>query len=141
MNRTIFTPEDADDLCKWLVGLPLPFTVTVKDGKARTLNQNALLHKWYGEISKHDGDKTSKEVKGECHHDYGLDIRMRDEQFAWVWKQTGARMTYEQQCALLASETLAVSSAMTTAELREYMDAMLRDYTLKGYRLTIPEDR
>lgn len=103
----------------------------------RSLNQNALLHKWFDQIAKRDGDKTARDVKGELHHKYALDIRLRDEQFAWVWAQTGAKLTYEQQCSLLSSETLGMSSQMTTKELREYMDAIHRDYSW----LPLPEDR
>lgn len=104
---------------------------------ARSLNQNALLHKWFGEIAKREGDKTAKDVKGELHHKYGLNIRLRDDQFAWVWERTGAKMTYEQQCSLLASETLGMSSKMTNKEMREYMDAIHMDYPW----LPVPEDR
>ena len=138
-TRAIMTPEQADALCKWLVGLPFPFTVTVKDGVARTLSQNALLHRWIGEIAKHRGDVTAKEVKGECHRQWALDIRLRDPQFAYVWHRATADMTYEQECALLASEILGVSSAMTKAELTEYMDALSAHWRAEGVRLTDPD--
>ena len=107
----------------------------------RTTNQNALLHKWYGQIAKHEGDRSAKDVKGECHHKWALDIRLRDEQFAWVWERTGALLPYEKQCSLLASETLGISSRMTTAELKEYLDAIEQHYRPLGVKLAEPEDR
>lgn len=108
---------------------------------ARTTNQNALLHKWYGQIADHYGDRSAKDVKGECHHKWALDIRLRDDQFAWVWGKTGALLPYEKQCSLLASETLGISSRMTTAELKEYLDAIERHYRPLGVKLAEPEDR
>lgn len=107
----------------------------------RSLSQNALLHKWFGEISAHFGDRTETQIKGECHHKYGLVRRLKDPQFEWVWARTGAHLSYEQQCGLLASETLGVSSKMKSPELRAYMDEMHRDYADQGLHLTLPEDR
>lgn len=124
-----------------LVGLPLPFSLTIGDGEARSLSQNALLHKWFGEVARHFGDTDAGQVKGQCHEKYGLPIKLRNEQFAWLWKQTGARMNYEQRCKLLASGEFSISSGMTVPELREYMDAMMADYSQQGVHLTAPEDR
>jgi hypothetical protein len=135
------TPEHARRLADMLVGLPLPFSMTIGDGDARTLSQNALLHKWFGQIAAHFGDRDAMTVKGECHHKFGLPIKLRNEQFAWVWKQTGAKLTYSQQCNYLASGTLNVSSGMSVKELTEYMDAMARDYREQGVDLIDPEAR
>ena len=101
----------------------------------RTTNQNALLHKWYGQIAKHEGDRSAKDVKGECHHKWALDIRLRDDQFAWVWERTGALLPYEKQCSLLASETLGISSRMSTAELNEYLSEIENHFAPMGVHL------
>ena len=105
----------------------------------RSLSQNALLHMWFGEIAKHFGDRSAQDVKGECHRDLGLSIRLRDEQFAWVWQKTGARLDREKQAALLASECLNLSSGMSVKDLREYMDEIERHYRAQGVPLTHPE--
>lgn len=107
----------------------------------RTLSQNALLHKWYGEIAAHFGDRSAQDVKGECHRDLGLTIRLRDEQFGWVWNQTGRKLNREQQASLLASGCLGLSSGMTPKELREYMDFIEQTYRPMGVNLTKPEDK
>lgn len=140
-TRHAVTPQEATDLASWLVGLTLPFTMTVSEGKLRSLSQNSLLHKWFGEISAQSGDMTDNDVKGECHHKYGLPIRLVDPQFSWVWERTGAKFSYEKQCSLLASGTLGISSKMKSPQLKKYMDAMNRDYTQRGLRLTQPEAR
>lgn len=135
------TSGHAKRLSEMLVGLPLPFSMTIGDGDARTLSQNALLHKWFGEVARHFGDINFIGAKGQCHHQYGLPIRQRNEQFAWVWKQTGAKLDHERQCKMLASGTLNISSAMSVKELTEYMDAMKREYAEQGCFLSDPELR
>jgi hypothetical protein len=138
-RRHIVTRQEAESLAEFLVGLSPPFTVSWTEGGKRSLDQNALLHKWYGEVASQSRDTTAMQVKGQCHVAYGLPIRLRDEAFAWVWKQSGARLSYEKQCRLFERGTFAMTSAMTTKELSEYMDAMSRDYRAEGFRLTDPE--
>jgi hypothetical protein len=125
----VMTADQAQRLVRNLAGLPLPFTVTVTEGEIkRTTAQNALIHQWFGQIAKHRGDCTMLDVKGECHHRWGLPIKMRYVQFAWIWERTGAHLDYEKQCAFLACPEIKVSSAMTVKELSEYMDAMQAHY-------------
>lgn len=105
----------------------------------RTNDQNALLHQWFKEIADHYGDRSARQVKGECHRDIGLTYRLRDPVFAWVWKHTGPLLTPEQQAEYLVSGAVTFSSAMNTATLSEYMDEIERTYRMRGVRLTIPE--
>lgn len=111
----------------------------IPPGEKRTGQQNRTLHMWFGEIAKHLGDRDATQIKGECHRKWGLTIRLRDPKFAWVWKHSGEKLSYEKQCKLLASGVLNVSSGMSVAELSEYMDAILRDYREGGIYLTDPE--
>jgi len=133
------TPDEAAHLADRLGRIPLPFTVTVGPAGVRTLSQNALLHKWFGEVAKQRGDVDMLDVKGECHQKWGLAIKRRCPQFAWIWAQTGAKLPHEKQCKLLASGNLNVSSSMTKPELSEYMDAMSREYRQRGFSLTDPD--
>jgi len=106
----------------------------------RSLKANALLHLWFKEIADHLGDRSALDVKGECHRDLGLVIRLRDPQFNWVWARTGALLDYEKQSKMLASGVLDFSSAMSTADLSAYMDEISRFYEAKGVRLTRPNE-
>ncbi|KZY50996.1 hypothetical protein A3734_06450 [Sulfitobacter sp. HI0054] len=141
MMRQALTPEQAGRLAEWVEGLTPPFTLTMREGKVRTISQNSLLHKWYGEIARQKGDRTAAQVKGQCHREYGLAIKLRDPQWAWIWNHSAGALDYERQCKVLASGVFNVSSSMTVAELTEYMDAMQQDYTAQGVRLTQPEDK
>ena len=109
--------------------LPLVKNLVARLTFKRTLSQNALIHVWFDEIAKHRGDVTAFDVKGELHRKFGLPIRLRNPQFAWVWHQTGAALDYEKQCKLLACGVLNVSSGMTKKELKEYADEIQREYS------------
>lgn len=119
--------------------LEKPFMVDITPGDKRSLSQNNLLHMWFDQIAKHFGDIDSNTVKGQCHRKWGLTIRMKDPQFAWLWERTGAHLDYERQCGLLASGNFNVSSKMSKPDLSRYMDAMRQHYDELGVRLTDPE--
>lgn len=140
-DHRVHTSEDFQQVVAEMHGMSFPFTVSLRKGGKRSLSQNALLHKLYGEIAEHFGDRTPHDVKGEAHYAYALPIRLRDEKFAWVWERSGANLPAEKQRALLASGVLGVSSGMTTKELKEYLDQIYIAYTQAGVRLTTPEDR
>ena len=140
-DHRIHTSEGFQQLVSEMHGMSFPFTVTLRKGGKRSLSQNSLLHKLFGEIAEHFGDRTAHDVKGEAHYAYGLPIRLRNEGFAWVWERTGARLPVEKQRSLLASGVLGVSSGMTSRELKEYIDQIYIAYTQAGVRLTVPEDR
>lgn len=120
-------------------GFEKPVTIAWSPGDKRSLSQNALLHKWYGEVAAQLGDTDATTIKGQCHRRFGLTIRLRDEGFAWIWERTGAHMPYEKQCRLLGSGILGVSSKMTKPEFTEYMEAMRQHYAEAGIHLTDPE--
>ena len=137
----VISADEAQRLAGMITGLPLPFAVTITEGEIkRSTEQNALLHKWYGQVAKAT-HSDMVHVKGECHHKWGLPIKLRNPQFAWVWKHSGEKLNYEKQCALLASGVLNISSSMTVKELSEYMDAMAAFYRGQGIALVDPEER
>lgn len=138
-QRAVTSKEQAERLAAYLVAMPLPYQITVREGGNRSLEQNALLHRWYGVIAKHMHESAS-DVKGRCHREYGLPIRLRDPQFAWLWNNSAGQLPYEKQCKVLASGQFQISSKMTTTELSEYMDAMQREYAAQEIHLTSLKD-
>lgn len=135
----VLTEHEAQKVAGMITGLPLPFTITIGDGDKRTLSQNSLLHKWYGEIAKHLGDMTAAQVKGQCHVAYGVPIRRRDPIWSRVWERMFDGLTYEQQCFLFERGILAMTREMSVKELTEYMDAVQGHYRAQGVPLTDPE--
>ena len=134
-TRSAITPEQAGRLAEWIEGLTPPFTITMKEGVARTIPQNSLLHVWFEQISKHFGDTTPAQVKGDCHFKWGLSIRLRDPQFAWIWNESAAPLSEERQRKVLSTKVFSVSSGMEKTELTEYMNEIEQFYAPQGVML------
>ena len=77
-TRSVMTREQSDALIAYLAALPMPFTVNVREGKVRSLSQNALLHKWFGEIAAQT-HSSADQVKRECKFYQGCPILMADD--------------------------------------------------------------
>jgi hypothetical protein len=135
----VLSEQEAQRVASMITGLPLPFTITIGDGDKRSLSQNALIHKWFGQIAAHYGDMTAMQVKGECHVAYGVPIRRRDPVWSRVWERMFDGLTYEQQCFLFERGILAMTREMTVKQLTEYMDAMQAHYRAEGVALMDPE--
>ena len=142
-QTTILRGPEQREYAKRLIDEAKPDSVvTISDHKeSRTAAQNRTLHMWFGQVAKHQGDVDALDVKGMCHRNWGLTIKLRCKQFAWLWERTGALLDYEKQCKLLASGQFNVSSGMNTEELSEYLDGMSRHFRSEGVYLTDPEAR
>jgi hypothetical protein len=136
MMRSAVTPEQAGRLAEWVEGLPVPFTLTFKEGKVRTISQNALIHKWFGEIAKQTHSPID-EVKRECKLKQGCPILMADDPAFCAFLQHLKNLTYEQK--LEAMDYVSVTSAMTTKQLSQMGDAMRAKYLPQGIHMTDPE--
>jgi len=135
-TRQILTPEQAARVSEYIAGLPLPVTITIREGTIRTNPQNDLLWKWNEEIARHLGDCTAADVHRENKLRIGCAIRMRDPKFR-QFVQSLSGLTYEQK--LDAMDIIPVTSAFTVAEMREYMDTVSQKWAQRGVTLTIPE--
>lgn len=116
--------------------MPIPFTLTVKEGKVRTLSQNALLHKWFGEIAKQTHE-TADQVKRECKFYQGCPILMADDPQFVAFLSNLKNLTVEEKIA--AMDYISVTSVMTTKQLSAMCDAVEAKYLPQGVRLTQPE--
>ena len=135
-TQRVVTTNQAQRLADMIVGLPLPFTVTVTEGEIRTNPQNDLLWKWNEEIARHRGDMTAMEVHRENKLLIGCPICMRNDAFkAFVGKLS--HLTYEEK--LDAMDFVSVTSRMTVKEMSEYMDAVHAKFTARGVCMTDPE--
>lgn len=136
--RTAITPQEAGRIAEWIEGLPTPFTLTVSEGRKRTLSQNALLHKWFTEIAKQT-HSTPDQVKRECKFYQGCPILMADDPQFVGFIRNLSHLTIEAKIA--AMDYVSVTSVMTTAQLSTFSDAVQAKYLAQGVRLTDPEAR
>tara|TARA_R110000772_G_C13177610_1_gene427695 strand:+ start:65 stop:484 length:420 start_codon:yes stop_codon:yes gene_type:complete len=138
MMRAALTAQDAGRLAEWVEGLPIPFTLTMREGKVRSLNQNALLHKWFGEIAKQT-HSTADQVKRECKFYQGCPILMAEDPQFVAFLSHLKSLTIEQKIA--AMDYISITSVMTTKQLGAMCDAVEAKYLPQGIRLTQPEDK
>lgn len=90
--------------------------ISIKAGKDRSLDQNAILHAWINQIATELREQTAAEVKAECKLTIGVPIlRAEDEEFRQFYDKSIKLMTYEDK--LLAMSFCPVTSLMTVKQL------------------------
>ena len=111
---------------------------TLSVGKDRSLEQNALLHKWFGEVSEQRGDCTPGEVKMDCKRRFFIPIlRGDDEAFNAMMKDLSG-MAEDAKLKLI--ELLPVTSICTVKQMRRGMDDMFMTLSADGVVLTDPAE-
>jgi len=112
--------------------------VTLSFGRDRSLEQNALIHKWFGEISEQRGEHTAAETKVICKRMFFIPIlRAEDEEFNAILVSLSG-MPEEQKMHLI--DLLPVTSICTVKQMSKGMDDMFLHYSGMGVELTQPEE-
>ena len=114
------------------------FTVTINTGKKRTLNQNAISHAWYLQVSREEGEYTPENIKNLCKFHFGLPIlRGEDEEYNSYCADVIDPLPYENK--IKAMTYMPVTSFMSTKQLSEYMEHVQRHYAGR-VNLEFPEE-
>jgi hypothetical protein len=98
--------------------------VEVDDYKSnRSKAQNAVFHMWAGDVSAATGEAKHG---GRLKLQYFVPVLLRDDaKWAWVWRQTGAKLSYEQQVEFLGEpNVLGSTSRCTVAQFAEALDGL-----------------
>jgi hypothetical protein len=103
---------------------------------ARSLEQNALSHVWYGEIAKQGKEFSTVEARRFCKLTIGVPImRAHSKEFRAAWdKLAKARFTYEEKLEVM--DWWPVTSLMKEAQFTEYLTTMQQQFAGKGIHLT-----
>ena len=114
--------------------------VTIKTGKDRSLDQNAISHAWYEQIARELREDSAEGVKEECKLRFGVPImRADDEDFREMYDVAiKGHLSYEQK--LRAMRFLPVTSLMTVQQLSRYLVDMQNHFATRGVLLEFPED-
>jgi len=113
-------------------------TVTISTGKARTLNQNALLHAWCTQVALEEMEYTDNGVKCLCKlHIFLPILRGEDAEFNATCEAVIDPLPYESK--IKAMEILPVTSLMKTKQLARGLEAMQLHYVGR-VELLFPED-
>jgi len=105
----------------------------------RTITQNSTIHGYFGQIAQQTGED-SLDVKNRAKYQIGLPILLRDDpENEAKYKRVLAHLDFEDRCK--AMEVVAVTSLMTTKQLKEFQDTFARRMISEGYELKVPEDK
>jgi hypothetical protein len=97
---------------------------------------------WYSEIARQLGDTTDVEVRAECKLIFGVPILRRDDAaFLLRYDRDFKPLDQVQKRRIFEALDPAITSLMSTVQLKEYMDAMQRHFSQAGVYLTDPELR
>lgn len=111
--------------------------VKVKEGKARSLDQNAISHCWYDQMAREDRQHDTRGHRNYCKLHFGVPIlRAEDADFRAFYDSALLGLTYEQKLA--AMEFVPVTSQMTKPQLSKYLEAVQADYGNRGIYLQFP---
>ena len=113
--------------------------LNAKTGKARSLDQNAISHAWYEQLSRELREDDALGHKCYCKLHHGVPIlRAEDEEFREAYDAVIKGLTYEQK--LIAMRHWPVTSIMTKEQLSKYLESMQSDFAKRGVRLEFPEE-
>ena len=114
--------------------------MTLRLGKDRSLDINALSHVWYEQVSRELNEDLPIQVKAFCKLTYGVPILLaQDRQFQAFYAHTIEPLTYEQQLWIMEKDFCPVTSRMTTTQMKQYMDDVQAAYADR-VRLEYPPD-
>ena len=111
--------------------------INVTFGRDRSLMQNNLIHKWFGEISEQRGENTPLEVKTICKRMYFIPVLRADSEEFNELLASLKGLPEEQKMKLI--EMLPVTSICTVKQMGRGMDDMFMSYTQMGVALTQPD--
>ena len=94
------------------------------------------------EISEQKGDITAAEARAYCKLTIGVPIlREQNEAFRLRYDEILKPLSYEQKLAIMSEPlNLPVTSLMSTKQLTEYLDGIIRHFGQQGIVLTMPDD-
>lgn len=129
------TPDDWMRFAHFVSAMEYPYRLTATKG-VRTLSQNAIFHKWVGEIAAQT-HCTADQVKRECKFYQGCPILMAENPEFVAFIGNLRHLTTEEKIA--AMDYVAVTSVMDTKQMAKMCDAVQAKYLPQGIVLTNPE--
>lgn len=112
--------------------------VTVKTGKDRSLDYNALSHCWYQQVADELREDTALGVKNFCKLNFGIPIlRAEDDEFRTFY-DAGMKLSLNYEQKIKAMAYMPVSSLLTQKQFDQYARAMQEHYRTRGVVLEFP---
>jgi hypothetical protein len=113
--------------------------INVRIGKDRSMDQNAISHVFYEQLSRELREDDANGWKRFSKLHFGVPIlRAEDEQFRTFYDGALKSLSYEQK--LKAMEYVPVTSIMTKPQLSRYLETMQEHFLQHGVRLEFPAE-
>lgn len=113
--------------------------VSLRPGKDRTLEQNALWFAFYKRIAEMTQIGDAADARRYCKLHIGVQILLNeDEEFQRAWYRIMRHLTYEEKlaamggCKLFGPDGMPVTSLFNRAQGVAYTDRILAEFTAKG---------
>ncbi|AJQ46418.1 MULTISPECIES: hypothetical protein [Pseudomonas] len=113
--------------------------VSMRPGKDRTLDQNALWFAFYKRIAEMTQIGDASEARKYCKLHHGVQILINeDEDYRAAWHRTTKHLNYEEKldlmgdCKLLGPDGFPVTSLFNRAQGIAYTDRVVADFTARG---------
>lgn len=120
LSKAIGTLRETFDKAKY-------FTLSIKTGKKRTLNQNAILHAWCEQVSLELGEHTPMQIKCLVKYHIACPMLRADEYYNDTYLTViDALPAYENK--IKALEFFPATSLMDTKQLNRVLEAMQHNY-------------
>lgn len=114
--------------------------ITIKEGKGRSVEQNAVMHGWFGQVARELREYDARGVKRFCKLHFGVPIlRAEDDDFRAAYDRVIRPLPYDDK--LVAMDILPVTSAMTTIQLDRCMTDIQDHYRKQGVALVYPKEK
>ena len=140
-SRVINSTTERDSFIALLKSKKPPYTVSVVDGRKRSVEQNRLQRMWMLEAADQLGEYTPEEYRAYCKLHFGVPIlRGEDEEFRAVYDAVIRSASYENKLLMMAVPIdLPVTSRMKVGQKKRYLDDVYAHFTGLGCQLTEPE--
>ena len=107
--------------------------------ESRSLDQNSMSFALYKQVAEQKQDESVEDIRRRCKLEIGIPILRRDdEEFRWVYDNSVKLLPYEKK--LLSMKWTDVTSRMSKKQFGEYLDEIIRDYSMQGYSLVHPSE-
>lgn len=113
--------------------------VSLRPGKDRTLDQNALWFAFYKRIAEMTQIGDASDARKYCKLHHGVQILVNeDEDYRAAWHRTTKHLSYEEKldlmgdCKLLGPDGFPVTSLLNRAQGIAYTDRIVADFSSKG---------
>ena len=128
--KTVKNEMQRVDLIREISSTKLPFRVEIKSGE-RTLDQNALAFRWYGQIWKQGREMDTVQARRFCKWHFGCPIKAaKDDQFAAFIATLESRYPYDELLGTM--DFVDVTRDFDTRQFSEYLTTMQSHFRVRG---------